>query len=200
MSFSGDAKAQPPRVFFVNLRSGEGQEMPYTPTEFTETIIVNWTRQAVTGLSHEVLQYGNTASYQIPGLEFFISGIPQQPARGDFRGPTDTDAADRAEELRKFLMSLCYASESAQTVRDGAPPRILFCWPEMISLTCIIDQLSIRHEKFNRNGRSVIMRATMTLDEIRDVRLTSEQVRIQGTRRPSAQAIPFVRGANGATS
>lgn len=211
MSFAGSVRARPPRVFFTNIRTGETNEMPFTPTTLTETIVVNYARQAVTGMSHETMQYGNTQNYKIEGLEFFVSGMPQGPSprnparaiadRRNFQpSETDTIEADRAMDLRNFLMSLCYSSETAETVRDGAPPRILFVWPQFMALTCVFSELRITHEKFNQLGRPINYRAIINIEEIRDFRLTSEQVRTRGTQRTTLSSIPFERGANGATS
>jgi hypothetical protein len=187
MSFSGDAGAKPPRVFFVNLRTGEGQEMPFMPTEFTEEIVVNYGRQVVAGMSHETLQFSNTSNYKISGLEFFFLGVP----RSGSEDPNNLSQQDIIHDKRNFLMSLTLSSESAETVRDGGPPRILFVWPKMVSMTCVIGSLKITHEKFSKDGRSSIFRAVVDLEEVRDFRLTSENVRVQGTFRPSAQAIEW---------
>lgn len=173
---------QPPSVVFVNLRTGEEREMPFMPTEFTEQIAVAFVRKTVLGMSHEPAQYSNTGNYTLQGLEFFFRGTPAYD--GD-------DAMEAFQESRKFLMSLCYPSETSASITGGGPPRVLFVWPKMISLTCHLEQLQIKHEKFNIEGVTMLGRATVNLMEIRDVRLTSEDVRAHGTIRPSVAAIPF---------
>ena len=165
MSLAGDAAARPPRVSLTNLQSGETAAMPFTPTELVEEFTVKWVRQAVLGMSHETLQYTGTSNYRLPGLEFF------------FRGTTEREV-DAIHHGRLFLMSLGYAPEGG-----GAPPRILFFWPQVVSMTCVLTELRITHSKFNVQGRTTIFKARFSLEEARNVRLTSETVRTQGTQR-----------------
>ncbi len=173
MSFAGSAGARPPRVSLTNLRTGETVEMPFTPEQFVETVAVNWARRAIVGMSHETLQYGNTGNYKLENLDFF------------FRGTTPEEV-DLIHEGRKFLLSLAYAPEGAENLRDGAPARILFFWPQVVSMTCVLMNLRITHQKFNVEGRTTIFRARFSLEEARDVRLTAETVRAQGTQRSAA--------------
>lgn len=173
MSFAGDGRARPPRVSLTNLRTGETVEMPFTPETFAEQVAVNYARQAVVGMSHETLQYGNTGNYTLEGLDFF------------FRGNTPEEV-DAIHDGRLFLLSLAYPPEGAESVRDGAPPRVLFFWPQVVSLTCVLTQIRVSHVKFNSQGRTTIFRVRMNLEEIRDVRLTMEAVRTSGTRRAAS--------------
>ncbi len=174
-TMAGSAAAKPPRVIIADINSGVGYSMQFMPEEFEEKVTPNYSRHKVLGLSHEILQYAQTGNHTLPGIEF------------NFR-------ADRAKELdlihkwRRFFLSLCYASEGAETVRDGAPPRVLFSWPKLYSMTCIIADLSIRHKAFDVKGLTKKFTVIVTLEEIRDVRLTREQVFTQGTRRPSSGA------------
>ena len=172
MSFAGDAAARPPRITLHNIGSGETVEMPFFPSTLTERIVVSYSRQKVVGMSHTILQYANTENYTLPGLSFF------------FRATTPEELAANLS-ARNFLMSLCVAREGARAVRDGGPPRILFIWPQMISLTTKITNLQLQHTKFNVRGASTIYSAKFDLEEIRDARLTSEQVRTFGTIRDS---------------
>lgn len=170
MSLTGDARARPPRVSLTNLRSGETVEMPFTPEELVETITVNWAKKAVLGMSHEILQYGHTSNYSLDGLDFFHRA-------------TTEDEAKAIHEGRKFLLSLAYAPEGANGLRDGSPPRILFFWPKLVSLTCVLSNIRITHTKFNVEGLTTVFRARFTIEEARNVRLTMEEVRAVGTQR-----------------
>ena len=179
MSFAGDAAARPPRITLHNIGSGETVEMPFFPSSLTEGIIVSYARQKIVGMSHTTLQYGNTENYTLPGLDFF------------FRATTPEEL-DANLEARKFLMSLCYSREGSQGVRGGGPPRILFIWPQLISLTTKITNLRITHTKFNVRGAPTVSSAKFDLEEIRDARLTSEEVRTFGTiRDPGGQGQAF---------
>jgi len=170
MTFGGVVAERPPRVSFTNLRTGETVEMPLFPETLGETVAVNWTKQVILGMSHEQLQYSHTSNHTFDDLEFVFRA--QSPA--DLEAITDG---------RKFLLSLTLPSADAQGVRDGAPPRILFFWPQLVSMTCVLGNVKITHEQFNKQGASVRFKARLTLEEIRDVRLSSETVREQGTQR-----------------
>lgn len=170
MSFYGDASMRPPRVSFTNLRTGETYEMPFTPETFTERVAVNYNRQAIVGMSHETLQYSHTSNHTFPGLDFF------------FRATTPEEV-DLIHEGRLFLFSLGYASAGADSIREGAPPRILFFWPQVVSMTCVLTNIEISHEKFNVEGRTTVFRARMDVEEARDVRLSFEEARARGTQR-----------------
>lgn len=173
MSFAGNAGARPPRLSITNLRTGETYYFPFTPETFKETIKANWNKQTILGMSHNNLQYSNTDNYEIDPMKFFF--------RGD-----SPEEVDLIHEGRKYLMSLMYASAGADSVREGGPPRVLFIWPQMVSMTCVIEVLSLSHLKFNVEGRSTMFTAELGFLEIRDSRLTSEDVREQGTQRSGA--------------
>lgn len=170
MSFSSIAAERPPRVSFTNIRTGETVEMPMFPETLDEQVQVNWTKQVILGMSHETLQYSHTSNHTFDGLEFVFRA----------ESPADLDAIT---DGRKFLLSLTVPPADAQGVREGAPPRVLFFWPQLVSMTCVVANVRITHEQFNKQGASVRFRAKLTLEEIRDVRLTMDDVREQGTQR-----------------
>lgn len=178
MTFAGDAGARMPRVIIASIRTGEFVEMPFVPSELNEEIAVEYARQKVVGMSHEILQYVGTTNHKFSGLQFDFVGTPT--------GTTATvDRQATALDTRLFLMSLCYPSVNAQSIRTGGPSRVLFAWPNLISMTCVLSNLKIVHKKFDVNGRPTLFGATLDLEEIRDVRLTSEAVRSSGTLRSS---------------
>lgn len=169
------AAQRPPRISFSNLRTGETVEMPYFPTTLGEKVAVNWARQIVLGMSHEVLQYSHTGNHTFDALTLpFIAHTPQELS----------DLSDG----RRFLLSLTVPPADAQGVRMGAPDRVLFFWPQLVSMTCVISSVAIKHEQFNSEGSSVRFNATLGLEEIRDVRLTADDVRQHGTRRSNRGA------------
>lgn len=170
MSLTNTAAERPPRVSLTNLDTGETVDMPMMPETLEENVAVNWAEQVILGMSHEVLQYSHTSSHTFDNLEFPFRAIT--PA--DLRSITDG---------RKFLLSLTKARADAQGMRQGSPPRILFFWPQLVSMTCVLANIRITHEKFNKEGASVRFRAKLTIKEIRDVRLTQEDERQQGTQR-----------------
>lgn len=170
MTFIGDANARPPRCSFTDLRTGTIYEMPFTPEKLAEEVVANYVDHTVVGLSHEVEQYVNTSNHSFPGLAFDFFG----------RTPGDVEEIHRG---RRFLLSLLYAHAGSSGVRDGAPSRVLFFWPQLVSMTCRIRKIRNQHTQFNREGLSYRWRCTLEFREVRDVRLTSEDVIELGTQR-----------------
>ena len=173
--FASSVAATPLRMSIVNLVTDEQIEAQYNPTEFDETVGAAFARQAVQGLSHQVMQFSNTENYKCNFTLFFssVSG-----------GPFTQKAIERT---RRFLMSMCYPRRTAGTVRSGGAPRALFVWPNLISLTCFVTSVKFNHRRFNLLGKSVDYSAAVTLEEVRDALITSEDVFQVGTERPTGR-------------
>ena len=163
----------PARMSIANISTGDSIEAQFNPTELEEALEVNWARQTVPGLSHQPLQFVNTGNTKFT-LELNFEA----------QDPT----ADLAQLLRarRFLQSLCYPRRGAGDVISGGPPRALFVWPTVISLTCVITSLAFKYSRFNLAGTPVQFTAKLGLEEIRDVRLLSEDVLASGTQRSGA--------------
>ncbi len=167
------ASERPARMSIANVATGESVEAQFNPSEFEEALEVNWTRQTVPGLSHQPLQFVNTGNVKFTlELNFEV----QDPS-------TDLDTIHQS---RRFLQSLCYPRRGAEDVVGGGPPRALFVWPNVISLTCVVTALSFKYGRFNLEGTPVQFTAKVTLEEIRDVRLLSEDVLADGSQRRGA--------------
>ena len=164
------ASRVPARMSVVNLTTGESIEAQFNPTELEEVLDVNWARQVVPGLSHQPMQYVHTGNEKLT-LELHFDALD----------PT-TDLAQLLR-ARRFLLSLCYARRGAQDLLGGMPPRVLFVWPTLVSLTTVITALSFKHSRFNLEGTPTLLTAKVTLEEIRDVRLVAEDVLANGTQR-----------------
>jgi hypothetical protein len=164
------ASQVPVRMAIANLATGDSIEAQFNPNELEEGLEVNWARQTVPGLSHQPLQFVQTGNTRFT-LE--LSFEAQDP------GVTLDDIHHR----RRFLQSLCYPRQGAGDVTAGGPPRVLFVWPSIVSLSCVITALSFKYTRFNLNGTPIAFTAKVTLEEIRDVRLLSEDVLASGTQR-----------------
>ena len=175
MSFYGYAASRPPRLSITALKTGETIFFPFTPESFKETVKANYGKQTILGMSHQNLQYSHTDNHVLDPMSFY------------FRGES-VEEVDLIHDGRRFLLSLLYPPVGAGSVREGAPTRVLFIWPQVVSMTCVIESISITHTKFNTEGRTVAFRAEFGFIEIRDTRLTSEDVREQGTLRSSVSA------------
>lgn len=157
-----DSVQRAPRLSITNLQTGTTLTAQFNPTSLRESIEAKWNNQTPLGLSHEVLHFGNTGNEQFP-LELFFRALT----------PLEMEAIHRA---RRFLKSLCYPVGGAETVAGGAPPRVLVVWPRMITMQCIIRSVGFEHALFNIQGRSRQYVATVQCEEIRDFRITSEEV------------------------
>lgn len=167
------AAQTPARMSIANVSSGESIEAQFNPTELEEALEVNWARQTVPGLSHQPLQFVNTGN-----LKFTLEL--------QFEAQNAATDVDRNLQARRFLQSLCYPRRGAANVVRGGPPRVLFVWPTFVSLTCVIASLSFKYSRFNLAGTPIYFTAKVALEEIRDVRLLSEEVLANGTQRSGA--------------
>jgi hypothetical protein len=157
----------------ANVATGDSVEAQFNPTEFEEALEVNWARQTVPGLSHQPLQFVNTGNAKFT-LEL------------NFEALDPTTDLEQIHFARRFLQSLCYPRRGAEDVAGGGPPRALFVWPNVVSLTCVVTGLSFKYSRFNLDGTPVQFTTKVTLEEVRDVRLLSEDVLADGTRRSGA--------------
>ena len=166
------ASQRPARVSIANVSTGESIEAQFNPSELEESLEVNWARQTVPGLSHQPMQFIHTGNVKFTVELQFVA----------------TDVSELAELMhaRRFLQSLCYPRRGASDVTGGGPPRALFVWPTLVSLTCVITTLNFKYSHFNIAGAPVQFTAKLTLEEIRDVRLTSDEVLVSGTQRSGA--------------
>lgn len=163
----------PARMSIANVSSGDSIDAQFNPTEFEEALEVNWARQTVPGLSHQPLQFIHTGNTKFT-LEL------------NFEAQDPTTDLDQIHLARRFLQSLCYPRRGADDVIGRGPPRALFVWPNVVSLTCVVTALSFKYGRFNLDGTPVQFTAKVTLEEIRDVRLLSEDVLRDGTQRSGA--------------
>lgn len=153
----------PSRMTISNLETNETYTVQFNPEAFEEEVQANWNQLTVPGLSHQPLQFGHTTN------ETFTFSL--------FWRATTPDELEKMRQDRRYLKSLCYPRANAENVVGGAPPRVLLVWPRMLSLTCVVRQVNFTHEHFNRYGQARVTRGTLKLEEIRDVRISSEEVR-----------------------
>ena len=150
---------------------------PMNPTELEESIDVNWVEQRVVGHSHPILQYTGTGPHNLPGVKFYVSAHALSQERNK-----NLDGDD-VLEFKRFLQSLTVPRGNAGDIVGGSPPRVLFIWPNVVSLVCVVRNVRFRHLRFARDGSVLVYVATVTFSEIRDARMTSEEVFFEGSRR-----------------
>ena len=164
------AGQRPARMSIANISTGESVDAQFNPTELEEALEVNWARQTIPGLSHQPMQFVNTGN-----TKFMLE------LNFEAQDPT-TDLA-QIHHARRFLLSLCYPRRGAADVASGGPPRVLFVWPTFVSLTCVITALTFKYSRFNLAGAPVQFTVKVAIEEIRDIRLVSEDVLASGTQR-----------------
>ncbi len=161
------AMVRPPRCVLVNVTSGESMECLFNPTQLTEKVQVNWSRLAVPGLSHQVLQFQSTANRSLAGVEFYLDRFfaTEQPGEPDIM------------EFRSFIRALTVPPSGTEGVVDTAPPRTLFIWPEVITVETVVTDVEFQYRQVAIDGRVLVYAGTVTFEEILDVRVTSEELR-----------------------
>ena len=156
---------RPPRCLLINVTTGESIQCLFNPTQLTERVQVNWNRIAVPGLSHQVLQYQSTGNRQLAGIEFYVDR---------FFALHENDHADILD-FRGFLRSLAVPPKAPEGVPVVAPPRTIFVWPTVMSIETVLTDLEFTYRQFGVNGNVLVYTATVTFEEILDMRVTSEE-------------------------
>lgn len=157
----------------------------FNPDKLSETISAVWADIAIPGLSHERRHYSHTKSVPFKfTLQFDALEYMQNANVDPFEYPGITAGTEYVERAMNFLRSLGYAS-----VNTGAPPRVLFFWPNFLSLTATIEEIGIEYTGWARTGEVLRFSATVSLKEIRDAHMTRTDVLVAGNQRSSQQGI-----------
>lgn len=163
-------KTKPDRVTLTNVETGDFISAQFNPEEIKEKLVVNYKNLEILGLSHQPKQYQNTSNL---GLSFEL-GFDTMSLDG---------GGDTARRSRLWLHSVCYPMRGAQDTIGGAPPRVLFSWPNLFSLTTVVIGLDFTHKRFATSMKNIIFSCTVQIDEARTTRLTCEDVLSMGTLR-----------------
>lgn len=174
---------RPARMTITALATGETVEMQYNPTEIEETFGAVYARQIVPGMSHEILQFTHSKA---PAIKFDL-------AFDALANSKDYDADD-ALNARRFLQSLTVPRRGATSVRAGAPSRALFIWPELYTLTTVLTTCTIKFTRFAKTAKPTAFSAACQIEEIRDFRITAEEILADGTQRADSGGVAGVRG------
>lgn len=159
-----------------NLSTGETLGTQFLPETLDESVRAVYALINVPGLSHQPQQYSHTENLGYDVDLYF---------RVKYAGDTQ-----RLDDARKFLHAACYPMEGSDSVATGAPPRILFVWPGLISMTCKLHEVKIRYLNFSPAGIPTAFTARVTLMEALDVRMWAEDVRLFGTQRGRREDYP----------
>lgn len=177
--------AKPQRCVLVNLATFEQKQAQFNPRALTRSLKANYARLTVPGLSHQPLHYVNTGNTQLPSVEFVM----------DRAMDPSFDVAD----FLGFLRSLLLPPEPAGGVPQLAPPRVLFVWPNVLSIEAVGIDLTEQYDLFYADAgvRSAI--GTITFEQILDFRITGDDVRseVPLSSDQVESALAFVYGYEG---
>lgn len=178
---------EPPKGALIDLETGEQLTFQFNPPEFKEGIGVNYARHTVPGLAFQILQYINTNNNSIP-LTLYLSDVYSAIQMGEaganleaLEGPA-AGGGPGLMSSKRFLQSLAYP---VRTPAGGwkAPPKVLFVWPNVIRMKCVVTNLSFSHQKFSLpNLETSVMTAEITLEECQFSQRYSDAVRRQGSQ------------------
>jgi len=160
---------RPPRCALVNVTTGESMECLFNPTQLSEKLQVNWNRQVVPGLSHQVLQFQSTSNRQLVGVEFYLDRFLAAEEPGD----------PNILRFRDFLRALTVPPAATEGVLPTAPPRVLVIWPNVLTIECVIASVDFQYRQLAVDSSLLAYTATVTFEEILDMRVTSEDLRRQ---------------------
>jgi hypothetical protein len=164
MQFLAD---EPERVHLVNVTTTEDMTVLFNPASLGLKGDVKYGRHSPPGLDHEVLQYTGTGNRQLTGVEFYLDRFfaEAQPSSPDIR------------DFERFIWSLTVPPAGTGGVADTRPPRVLFVWPNLMTLECVVISVEFRWTVFAIDGSPLVYTAVCTFEEILDARRTSEQLR-----------------------
>ncbi|MER2566419.1 MAG: peptidoglycan-binding protein [Myxococcaceae bacterium] len=160
---------RPPRCVLVNVSTGESMTCLFNPTQLTEKLQVNWNRQVVPGLSHQVLQFQSTSNRQLTGVEFYLDRFFATEQPGD----------PNILEFRAFLRALTVPPAGTEGVLATAPPRVLVVWPNVLTIECVVASIDFQYRQLAVDSSVLVYAASVTFEEILDTRVTSETLRRQ---------------------
>lgn len=167
MSTLADAVGpRPPKMTVTNIVTGDVLEAQYNPTELEEKVGANWARLAALGNSHETLQFTNGKN------DLFNFTLFWSSANG---GPAQQTVIERA---RRFLKSVVKPRSviGGGLIKSAGAPRVLFVWPNLLSVECIVTDVTLKHTRFNLLGQTVFYSAVCALEVIRDDFISSDDV------------------------
>lgn len=160
----------PDRVLLVNMVTGDSRSVQYNPEQLEEQIGVSYADLQVVGLSHKRSHFINTDNVAF-NFDLYYRAIGGNAA--DLQAIKDD---------RKFLYALTHPWR-AEGINRGGPPRVLFIWPELISLTCKVKSLGFTYTQFNLSGAPTAYKVKVVLEEVRDVFVGMDDILARGTQR-----------------
>ena len=80
-------------------------------------------------------------------------------------------------DFRAFLRALTVPPEGTEGVAATAPPRVLFIWPSVVTIECVVASVEFQYRQLAIDGTVLVYTASVSFEEILDTRVTSEELR-----------------------
>jgi len=179
------AAASPERMYIQSVDHFEEKvEAQFNPEKLKETIGVDWQKFRIPGLSHQRLQYGSANNLEYR-FELYFNAAAGTASNWTKIPQMGVGAAQVAKNLaaRNQLAAWMLRRKDETLGNIGDTGRLLFSWPNFISLTCVLVSVEFEYTAFNLLGQPTCFRVEVLLEEIRDVMLYAEDVLASGTQR-----------------
>lgn len=163
--------AKPPSMTLVNLVTTASREVQYNPEQLEEAVGANYSKIAVVGLSHQRKHFIHTEE-NVYTFDLWNSCLDS--------GQNGPDAIQGIREDRRFLMALVHPWR-ADGIDRGGPPRVLFIWPQLVSMQCRVTKLNFKYTVFNTNGAPVAWTCKVTLEADHETFVSMEDILNEGT-------------------
>lgn len=146
----------------IDLTTNEKYVFDWNPTEISESVSANYSRQEIPGLSHSRSQFINTNN-----KEYGFTLVLDAAVHG---GPV------AVEKAKQFLLSCMYPRASRRIDGAGAP-KVMFILPGAIRSKGFIESVDVTMTLFYADTKLRKFSADVKFVEEPDKRLTSELVR-----------------------
>ena len=163
---------EPPKMSLTNFVDPKDTIFPqFNPEEITAQFRAQWEKMVIPGLSHQRMNYISSSNVV---FRFLL--------RYDATGRS-AETRDEHEDNLRFIQAHFHPRLGGDSILGGEAPRILFIWPTLISLTAVIEEATFKFTRFNSALQLMAWNVSIGLSEIRDIRLTFEEVRATGMQR-----------------
>ncbi len=158
----------PLRMSLGNFETGESITAQYNPRDVKIAIEAIFNRVKTPGQVGEEMQFANTSNIK-PSFELtFNARAPQSPNLLDIEG---------------FIFSLLHPPKKVGGVTTGAPPLVVFSWPNWIMLVTRMPKLEQTTSMFNRDGKPEFQTYRVELETQYTRRIGREEIRRSALRR-----------------
>ena len=184
----------PNRMYIQSVdKPNQRVDAQFQPERLKQVISTHWNKWDIPGISHQPLQYGFTENdhYEFELLFFAGAGSALNDVKhGTGFPPITKESAMKILDSRDQLMAWHYLRRQDELGGIGDTQRLLFVWPNFISLTCILVSTTFEYEQFNIKGQPTLFRANLVLEEIRDTIMYAEDILFTGNQRSGYAADP----------